>query len=591
VIRLRVEDAAGTRVVELDGERVTLGRGDDCDVMLDDPGVSRHHAELRREGGAWVLRDLGSSNGTFVRGAPVSRHTLAPGEPVRLGPDASVELLAGDATAREEEAWDEPAVETTSERRPPRGRAAPARVERGRAAPRAAAGPLAWFRRVTWTLEPRAAHGGTRVLRASATPVGRDPSAGLVLDDESVSRMHARLDAGDGRLAVTDLKSRNGTFVNDRPVLQSDLAPGDEVRFGDVAFVVGRHAGPAWGRIAAVAGALAAVVVATLTVQAVGRAIAERTAVAEAGRRLRAQVVENVRSGIAASRGGDAEMAREYLLHAADLMLLSDLAPGGVSLERPADFFRPIVPELPAEEREFDFASALDPSVVETSRARLATLTNREYVEHQLRRYAIELNQSPDVPSGFVERVWHFVQEYERYPAGMRTMMRRARDIHPRLRTILASRHLPESFCYVAWVESGLEPQALSGVGARGLWQLMPGTARERGLRVPPPGGTGPDDRTDVERSTLAAADYIATLLRDQGPEYFMLVLASYNTGPARIDRFKQRIRDPMLPATQRFWYLVEHTDLSRETRDYVPRIFAVRLVAEAPERFGFEPW
>jgi Protein of unknown function (DUF3662)/FHA domain len=62
-----------------------LGRGTDCDLRLVDPGVSRHHAELRMEDGEVVLVDLGSTNGTFVNGQPVRRVVLADGTQVTLG--------------------------------------------------------------------------------------------------------------------------------------------------------------------------------------------------------------------------------------------------------------------------------------------------------------------------------------------------------------------------------------------------------------------------------------------------------------------------------------------------------------------------
>ena len=193
------------------------------------------------------------------------------------------------------------------------------------------------------------------------------------------------------------------------------------------------------------------------------------------------------------------------------------------------------------------------------------------------------------MPPGFVEQVWKFISDYEKYPGGMRVMLRRSRELQPRLSTILSTRHLPEAFCHVAWVESGLDPMQRSPVGAVGLWQLMPAVAREHHLRVNE-ADLRQDDRTNIDRSTTAAADYVATLLRDQGPEYFMLVLASYNRGPGALDRAKQKVQDPMLSATRKYWYLVEHNLLPEETRNYVPKIFAVRLVAEAPERFGFEP-
>jgi hypothetical protein len=77
---------AGTqRTYELSAPLTILGRGTDCDLRLVDPGVSRHHAELRVEDGEVVLVDLGSTNGTFVNGQPVRRVTLTDGTRVTLG--------------------------------------------------------------------------------------------------------------------------------------------------------------------------------------------------------------------------------------------------------------------------------------------------------------------------------------------------------------------------------------------------------------------------------------------------------------------------------------------------------------------------
>jgi hypothetical protein len=70
---------------ELQTPVTLLGRGTDCDLRLVDPGVSRHHAELRVEDGHVVLVDLGSTNGTFVNGQPVRRVNLTDGTNVTLG--------------------------------------------------------------------------------------------------------------------------------------------------------------------------------------------------------------------------------------------------------------------------------------------------------------------------------------------------------------------------------------------------------------------------------------------------------------------------------------------------------------------------
>src|SRR3954469_15568152 len=74
----------GKRTV-LSGNRVVIGRSRDCEITLDDPNVSRRHAELRNEGGAWVVADLGSTNGVKVNGHRVHEHPLSPGDELTLG--------------------------------------------------------------------------------------------------------------------------------------------------------------------------------------------------------------------------------------------------------------------------------------------------------------------------------------------------------------------------------------------------------------------------------------------------------------------------------------------------------------------------
>ncbi len=74
---------AGKRIVLSDG--LTIGRSHDCDLVLDDPNVSRRHAQVRQHGAAWLVVDLGSTNGIKVNGRRVSEAPLEPGDEITLG--------------------------------------------------------------------------------------------------------------------------------------------------------------------------------------------------------------------------------------------------------------------------------------------------------------------------------------------------------------------------------------------------------------------------------------------------------------------------------------------------------------------------
>jgi pSer/pThr/pTyr-binding forkhead associated (FHA) protein len=84
---LEVWRQAGADLVQLDGDRLTVGRADGNDIVLADDGqVSRVHAVFERLAGAWSVRDVSSRNGTFVNGNRVSGEArVSPGDEVRIG--------------------------------------------------------------------------------------------------------------------------------------------------------------------------------------------------------------------------------------------------------------------------------------------------------------------------------------------------------------------------------------------------------------------------------------------------------------------------------------------------------------------------
>ena len=75
----------GDRVYRLDGPAIVLGRSRQCDVVINDPNVSRRHAEVRREADGYVVVDLESTNGILVNGRGVKRVALADGDRLQLG--------------------------------------------------------------------------------------------------------------------------------------------------------------------------------------------------------------------------------------------------------------------------------------------------------------------------------------------------------------------------------------------------------------------------------------------------------------------------------------------------------------------------
>lgn len=140
----------------------------------------------------------------------------------------------------------------------------------------------------------------------------------------------------------------------------------------------------------------------------------------------------------------------------------------------------------------------------------------------------------------------------------------------------LAEQKLPKGLAYLPVIESAYMPTLTSRAGAHGIWQFMPATAREYGLRV----DWWVDERADPEHSTRAAAIYLRDLYRMF--DDWSLALAAYNCGPGRIRRTLDQ------SGATSFWELLDAGLLPKETRGYVPTFFATLLIASDPDAYGF---
>jgi membrane-bound lytic murein transglycosylase D len=136
---------------------------------------------------------------------------------------------------------------------------------------------------------------------------------------------------------------------------------------------------------------------------------------------------------------------------------------------------------------------------------------------------------------------------------------------------------LPQDLIYVAQAESAFQPLALSRAGARGIWQFMALRGRQYGLQRT----WWVDDRLDPEKSTHAAARHLKDLYDEFGDWY--LVLAAYNSGPGSVTRAIQRT------GYADFWELYNRNVLPKETKNYVPIILALTLIAKDTARYAVE--
>jgi len=144
------------------------------------------------------------------------------------------------------------------------------------------------------------------------------------------------------------------------------------------------------------------------------------------------------------------------------------------------------------------------------------------------------------------------------------------------MKGIFRENGLPEDLVFLAMVESGFNPLAYSWARASGPWQFIKGTGKKYGLNVTP----WVDERRDPIKSTRAAASYLKDLYDMFGS--WALALASYNAGEGNVSRAVLR------NGTLDFWELRNSGSLANETKEYVPKFLAAKIIATNPKAYGF---
>jgi membrane-bound lytic murein transglycosylase D len=174
------------------------------------------------------------------------------------------------------------------------------------------------------------------------------------------------------------------------------------------------------------------------------------------------------------------------------------------------------------------------------------------------------------------------VQQYINYyqgAVGRRTMeagLRRSGRYMKIARETFRREGVPEDITWLGQVESAWNPVVRSWAAASGLWQFIPGTGAQYGLRQT----AWIDERNGIEKPTAASARYLKDLARRYNGDW-LLAMAAYNTGPLNVDRAISRA------GAANYWQIYPY--IAQETRNYVPNILAVILIAKNPEKYGFQ--
>jgi membrane-bound lytic murein transglycosylase D len=174
--------------------------------------------------------------------------------------------------------------------------------------------------------------------------------------------------------------------------------------------------------------------------------------------------------------------------------------------------------------------------------------------------------------------VQKYVEQYSREEEKLQKITHQASPYLFYVIDQIEKRDLPGELALLPMIESAYLPNVTSPKGAAGLWQFIPGTGRDFGLKQ----NKWFDGRRDVKLSTIAALNYLESLHEEFGNDW-MLALAAYNAGPGTVRKaIKKNLKKGLSTS---FWAL----NLPKETREYVPKFLALAQVVGNPEKHDID--
>jgi membrane-bound lytic murein transglycosylase D len=294
---------------------------------------------------------------------------------------------------------------------------------------------------------------------------------------------------------------------------------------------------------------------------------------------LMAKVEQKFASGEQNFKAGHLDAARRDFNDAVDWMLESGYDPNSDS--RLSELFRRVVDSVYSYELQafragdgFQETPAVPAPIDEVAEMTFP-------VDPRLKDRAEQAAKttSHDLPLTVNDEVLSFLNFFQtpRGKAIVETGLRRSGRYRDMISRVLKEEGVPQDLIYLAQAESAFQPLALSRAGARGIWQFVPWRGNEYGLKR----SWWVDERQDPEKATRAAAQHLRDLYGLFGDWY--LAMAAYNCGPGNVQKGVERT------GYADFWELYRRNVLPRETKNYVPIIVALTLIAKDAAHYGVQ--
>ena len=292
---------------------------------------------------------------------------------------------------------------------------------------------------------------------------------------------------------------------------------------------------------------------------------------------LIAQVQEKFASGEANYKTGHLAAARRDFDDSVDWILESGYDPNGDARLR--DLFQHVTDTVYTYELQayragdgFSEAPAVPAPIDE-----VAEMTFPADPKVKERAEEVAKDVSHDLPLTVNDIVASYLNFFQtpRGRAIVENGLRRKGRYQEMIARILREEGVPQDLIYLAQAESAFQPLALSRAGARGIWQFVQWRGNEYGLKR----SWWIDERMDPEKATRAAAQHLRDLYSLYGDWY--LAMAAYNCGPGNVQKGIERT------GYADFWELYKRNVLPKETRNYVPIIVALTLIAKDAAHYG----